>query len=331
MSMKKSFKDLMKTNKMILLPETYDFASTRCVELCGFEAAIISSTEFALATNGDMDLGLITIDEAVWLCERVCRAAQIPIIMDAEGGFGRPLNTYKAARRLAACGVGGIIVTDESATYLSYRDPERGAAPQKEAIARMRAAAAGLEESEAILVARTDVDMRRDFDEVVERCNKYIEAGATTTMVLSLNEYRDADERMDAVRRLAAQVPGSKWYPDLGSKNGKSDVSLDEIAELGFNMVGIHYLLLAATYGMVEAGRHIAQERNNLVLERNMKAMPEAAAVMKGTIPKAAFLDSFGLTDGTWSALERKFFEEDHMFASKSHRIENMMRGIREV
>lgn len=330
MSMQKSFKDLMKTHKMILLPETYDFASTRCVELCGFDGAIISSTELTMAMNGDPDMGLLTIDEAVWLCERLCRAAQIPIVMDAESGFGRPLNAYKAARRLADCGVGGIIMTDESQTYLSYRDPERGVCSQKEAVARMRAAAIGLEESEAILISRTDVDMRKHFDEVVERCNKFLEAGATTTMVLSLNEYKDPDERMDAVKRLAAQVPGSKWYPDLGSQKGKSEIDLDEIADLGFNMVGIHYLILAATYGMVEAGRHIAAERSSLVLERNMAAMPEAAKIMKGTIPKAAFLDSFGLTDDTWINLERKFFDEEHMFAAKSHKVANMMRGIRE-
>ncbi len=325
MAMQKTMKDLLKTGEMIILPETYDVASTRCAELCGFKAAVISSGELSMAMNGNPDMGLLTVDDLVWLCEKLCMFAKIPVIVDAEGGFGRPLNAYNTANRLARCGIGGLIITDESEPYLSLRDSKAGVCTKKEGTARMRAAVLGLEGTDAILISRTDVDITKDFDEVVERCCMYREAGADATMVLSLNRIRDLDQRMEVLRKLAEQVTGPKWYPDLSSKEGRPDLDLDALAKLGYQMVGVHFMIAAATYGMVEAGRQVARDRNSLVLDRNMDALPEAAKVLDGTVPKAAYIDAFGLTDGTWLELERKFFDEDFLFAAKSYRMAKVM------
>ena len=321
-------KELFKTNKYLLMPEVYDVASTRCAELCGFKAVVLSSGELSMAMCGNPDMGLLNPDELTWVAQRLCHAVKVPVIIDAEGGFGRPLNVFNTVKKLSRCGIGGVIITDETEPYLSFREPERACCSIEEAVARMRAASIALEGTDAILVSRTDLDITEHYDEVVERCNRFLEAGATATMILSLNKIRNLEDRMVMLKRLSSDIPGPKWYPDLSSDNDQEDLDLDEIADLGFNMIGVHYLITAATYGMVESGRHLYEEKNTMVLERNMDSLPDAAKVLNGTVPKAAYIDAFGLTDGTWIELEKKFFSDDYLFAAKSYRMNMVMNMI---
>jgi len=255
MPMKHTLPELFKTEPCVLAPEIYDCASAHAVELCGYQATVLSGAELAMAQLGVPDLGLLSLDESIAATRRICNFSSLPMVVDAENGYGPPLNTYNACKAYAKAGAGGVIIVDSPETRVG------GALPFEQALEKYRAAAAALKGTDCILVARTDVP--DDLDEAIWRCQKYREAGADMTLVFMIN-YLEAKDRFDACKRIAEKDKGWKWYPDLGAHDGKSDVTLEEIAPYGFNFVGIHYLLGSAMKAMIDCGEHNYVNKNNV-------------------------------------------------------------------
>ena len=83
MPMKHTIPELMKSKSYVLAPEIYDCISAKCVEACGFDATVLSSSEFA-NSYGYPDLGLLTLDDFVDVTTRICRCSSLPMIVDAE-------------------------------------------------------------------------------------------------------------------------------------------------------------------------------------------------------------------------------------------------------
>lgn len=253
MTMKYTLAELFNKEKIVLAPEIYDCASANAVEMCGFKSSVLSGAELSYSLLGFSDMGLLSFDEIRWATERICRIHSLPMVVDAEDGYGEPLNAYYTCKKIAEAGAAGIIIVDSPRTRIG------GTLPISEAVMKYKACAAALKGTDCILVARTDA---KDVDEAISRCQKYRKAGADMTLMLGMNGVPVSDKPL-VVKELAKKDPGWKWYPDLGSHNGKSDVSLDEIAAYGFNYVGAHYLIGSAMYYMMDAGMGNFQRQDN--------------------------------------------------------------------
>ena len=261
MPMKYTLPELFKEEKIVLAPEVYDCASANAVEMCGFKSTVLSGAELSYSLLGLTDIGILSLDEIRWATERICRIHSLPMVVDAEDGYGEPLNAYYTCKSLQKAGAAGIIIVDSPRTRIG------GCLPIDEAVMKYKACAEALKGTDCILVARTDAP---DIDEAIYRCQKYREAGADMTLILGLN-WVPFEEKAAATEKIAKKVPGWKWYPDLGSHNGKSDVTLQDIAELGFNYVGAHYLIGSAMYYMVDAGRgNFERQDNTYAMEKYM-------------------------------------------------------------
>ncbi len=256
MIVRNSLREMMK-KECVIAPCVYDCASARAVELSGFKAMMFSGGELSEAMNGIPDLGVISIDELVWAVSRICSVSSIPIAVDIEDGFGGPLTVYRNCKRLAKAGAMAIQLEDEA--------PVRGTGIllQEEYFAKIKAALAGLEGSDCMLISRTNVDPAADLYEGIERCLGSIELGAEITTIVRLNNLDDA-------KKIAQKVPGWKMYPDLDSRNGIPEVTVEEVYALGFNLVTMHYLLKAAMSGMLKAGKHNFKNKNNVWSNDNM-------------------------------------------------------------
>jgi 2-methylisocitrate lyase-like PEP mutase family enzyme len=258
--MQYSLTELFKTEKVVLAPEVYDCASAKTVEMCGYKASVLSGAELSASMLGIPDLGIMNVEELYYATSRICNAHKLPMVVDAEDGYGPAINAYNTCKRLAKCGAGGVIIVDSVETRIGSNPP---CLPLDEAIGKYKACAEALKGTDCILVARTDAT---DFDDALNRSIKYREAGADMTLVFMIN-YLDHDKRFDACKEIAKHDKGWKWYPDLGCHDGKSDVTLAEIAEYGFNFVGVHYLLGSAMYGMIDCGRHTFERQDNTYFE----------------------------------------------------------------
>src|SRR5690606_32540821 len=115
---------------------------------------------------------LLTVDEFASLTERITSMTDIPLFVDADEGFGRPLQTFHGCRRLARAGADAILITDLAG------NGRPGLLSIDEAVFRFRAAKDGMAGTDCLLLARCDVSIDDDFEEFVERCNRYLEAGA---------------------------------------------------------------------------------------------------------------------------------------------------------
>ncbi len=315
---KKTMKELIAGDEILILPEVYDFRSQRTAEMCGFKATLLSSSEFCCAYTGIPDLGVLSTDEEVWISERISRASTIPVCIDAEDGFGSPLNTYYTAHRLTHLGgAGGVLITDEitdcpsSATQVGLRHT-----PIKVATAKIRAAAEGVAGTGGIVIARTDLDVFKDFNETVERCNLLHEAGADLVLILTLNNLTGSqEEKHEFLRKLHQQVPGPKFYPDLSHHFGVPDVDLDVLSGLNFKLVGIHYLLESAMLFMIEAGLDVMKNKNNLAIKKLGDRFPEARDIIAGK-------DASELKKGgKWWDLEEKIWGKENMAESTAYRV----------
>ena len=282
---------LSQSEQIVMCPEIYDCTSAKCVELCGFQAVLLSSAELSMSLLGNPDMGLITLDDVVGATERIAAFSSLPLVIDADEGFGKPLNTYHACVRMARAGASGILITDVDSMGVVL--------PLEDAMKRFKAAHAALKDTECMLIARCDVDPCADLDEACMRCNKYMEAGADMTLLVNLNHV-PAEQKMTVCQEIDKRVPGWKMYPDLGSKDGKSDIDIDQLTPLGFKFVGIHYLLYAALEGMLDYGHHIFKDRNNTYFNTHLK-------------PGVSFVcpcELFGLNDGYWRDIEMNWEEK---------------------
>lgn len=259
MPMKNTIPELLATRPYVLAPEIYDCISAKCVEACGFEATVLSSSEFA-NSYGYPDLGLLSLNDFVDVTRRICRFSSLPMIVDAEEGFGRAIHAYRTAALLAEAGAAGVLITDLVDIGL------RGMLPVEEAIQRFKAAKAGLANTNCILVARTEFTPEKP-QLAYDRCNRYLDLGADMTLIhFGINKAYDTNKKR-VCEDIAKHVPGWKWFPDLQ----ESDVGVDlsEMAQMGFCFVGAHYLRTSAMQGMYDYGMHVAQRQNNTYIHMN--------------------------------------------------------------
>src|SRR5688500_8675434 len=112
--------------------------SAKAAEINGFRMVMLSSSDFSCAFTGIPDLKLLSVDEYVCMTERITNMTEMPLFIDADEGFGRPLQTYHGCRRIAKAGADAILVTDLQV------NGRPGLLPIDEAVYRFRAAREGL-------------------------------------------------------------------------------------------------------------------------------------------------------------------------------------------
>jgi methylisocitrate lyase len=284
---------LMREDDIFLVPEFADFAAAKAAEINGFKVTMISSGDLSGGVTGIPDLQLLSLDEFVWVTERICARSPMPLIVDADNGFGRPLNTFYAAQKLMHAGAAGILVTDAAP------EGRRGVLPTDEAVLKFRAAREGLEDG--FLVARIDVDPEDEFEGAMERAAAYREAGADMTCVLWMHKVPLA-RRLDLCRRMAARDKGPKWYPDITAENGVSELDIDrDLKPLGYKLVGVHFSAHAAMLAMLDTGRHVFEDRNNVYVTEHYKYTGYNFMTT---------MAMYDLSNGYWPRLEAKWVKD---------------------
>lgn len=283
-------------NELLLVPEIFDCSSARAAELNGFESIMISSADFACSLTGIPDLRLLSIDEYVAVTERMTNMTEMPVILDIDDGFGRPLSCYYACKRLAKAGAAGALVTDANENNLP------GLANPNLVSVRLKAARDGFGDEDALVIARCDVDPTKDFEEFVERSNRYLEAGANMICPAPFAVHNFTGDKTELAKRLGENVKGWLWWPDLtADAEGNPEVDVDDLFKFGFKMTGIHYSLHASMLAMLDCGRHVKKDRNNVYVT---KAYDFTGYKFFSSMPL------FGMYDDKWPNIELKYVEK---------------------
>lgn len=273
---KGSFKKML-AERQLLSPCVWDCYSMKAVQLAGFDCALLSGSSVSESLTGIPDLGLISVDELVGVAERVAHFADIPLLVDFDEGYGdSPLNVARNVEKLLKAGVAGFTLDDgmgirgydRLAQSQNIEMVKKGikvepykVVPVETYIAKIKAALDVVRGTDCVVIARTEARPINGLDDAIDRCRRAQDIGAPMTLV---NRYYNIEE----CRHAAKILDGWKMYPDVVIQpDGSPEVELEDIAELGFNYVTMHYLEKGSMYGMLDFGLKNHANRNTVYSE----------------------------------------------------------------
>src|SRR3954463_16515297 len=178
---------ILDEHKAIVFPGVYDTLSAKLAARAGFPMAFISGYSVAATAIGEPDLGLLTQTELVAQARRVCRSVDIPIIVDADTGYGNPLNVIRTVRELIEAGAAGCFLEDQVWPKKCGHMRGKKVIERAEYIDKVRAAVEARGERDFFIVARTDAiaatGNERGIDEAIARVVEARDAGADASFV----------------------------------------------------------------------------------------------------------------------------------------------------
>jgi methylisocitrate lyase len=213
----------------VMFPGVPNAGIARQVERAGFDAVYISGAGMANATAGVPDIGLLSMTEVVRLASYVANAVTIPVIVDADTGFGGAENVARTVRELEKAGLAGCHIEDQEFPKRCGHLSGKSVIDVDEMAARIKAAIGARRDEDFMIIARTDARAVEDFDRAVERARRYLEAGADAIFPEAL---QNADEFKVFAREVKAPLLANM------TEFGKSpQLSFDELAGFGYKMV----------------------------------------------------------------------------------------------
>jgi 2-methylisocitrate lyase-like PEP mutase family enzyme len=213
----------------LVVPGAADALAARVIASLGFEAVYVTGAGVTNALLGLPDLGFISLLELAQQTAAIRDAVDLPIIVDADTGFGNPLNVRHAVRVLERAGANAIQIEDQVFPKRCGHFAGKQVIPAAEMIAKIKAAVDARHDGDFLIVARTDARAGLGFEAAIDRAAKWIEAGADVTFV-------EAPETLDEVRR----IPSLLRAPQIINlvPGGKTPIAgATELASMGYAIV----------------------------------------------------------------------------------------------
>ena len=214
---------------IIVAPGAYDGFSARLVEAAGFRCVYMTGAGTAASHIGQPDLGLTTLTEMVDNARHIAACVSIPVIADADTGFGNALNVVRTVREYERAGVAGCHLEDQVAPKKCGHIAGKQVIPAKEFALKIRAAVENRTDGDFVVIARTDARAVTSLDDAIERGNLYREAGADVIFV-------EAPQTEDEIQRVAREVKAPLLMNQV--PGGRTPgVKTAELERMGFKIV----------------------------------------------------------------------------------------------
>jgi 2-methylisocitrate lyase-like PEP mutase family enzyme len=243
MSKASQLRELLRQDELITAPGAYDCITGRMIEQAGFSAVYMTGAGTA-AMLGYPDYGLVTMSEMVENAGRIAAAVRVPVIADADTGYGNELNVVRTVREYEQRGVAGIHLEDQGFPKKCGHLENKVVVPLEDYVAKIRAAVSARRDPDFLIIARTDARAVLGFEEAVRRANAALDAGADMAFV-------EAPESLEEV----AAVPRLLRGPCLLNMvwRGKTpDVTLDDAQTMGYKLAILPVLLFNAVVGVCD-------------------------------------------------------------------------------
>jgi 2-methylisocitrate lyase-like PEP mutase family enzyme len=207
----------------------FDTLSARLAQQVGFPMAFVSGYSVAATDIGEPDMGLLTQTEITDRARRICASVEIPIIVDADTGYGNPLNVHRTVRELIAAGAAGCFLEDQLWPKKCGHMRGKRLIDREEYIDKVRAAVDARGDRDFFIVARTDALAVQGMDEAVERILAARAAGADASFI-------EAPGTVEQLAEIGRRVPRPMVANMI--EGGKTPVlPREKLAELGFQLI----------------------------------------------------------------------------------------------
>ena len=238
-------RELLAGPRPVVAPGAYDALSARLVEQAGFGVVYVTGFGSTASLIGRPDVGLLTGTEMIDNARRIVAAVGVPVIADADTGYGNAVNVVRTVQGYEQAGVAGIHLEDQVMPKKCGHMSGKAVIGVDEMVGKIRAAVAARRDPDLLLIARTDAAAVDGLAAAITRGRAYADAGADLLFV-------EAPTSDDDIATVAAELHGVAPLVFNWAEGGRTPpLSLDRIAELGFSLVLFPIgTLLAATAGI---------------------------------------------------------------------------------
>jgi 2,3-dimethylmalate lyase len=223
-------REMLSRPEPVLAPGAYDALSARLVEGAGFEAVYMTGFGTSASLLGRPDVGLLTFSEMVDNARRLVQAVKVPVIADADNGYGNPINVIRTVKEYEAAGVSAVHIEDQVIPKKCGHMEGKQVIDASEMVEKIRAAVEARHSEEFVIIARTDARAVEGMDVALDRARIYRDAGADALFV----EAPRSEEEVSAVAEAFPDVPLLFNWLEGGET---PPIPLERLKELGFGLI----------------------------------------------------------------------------------------------
>lgn len=222
----RSLSALVRDPDILIAPGIYDALSALSVERAGFGAAYLSGASIAYTRFGRPDIGLVSVTEVADVLGPIRERVSIPVIVDADTGFGNALNVQRTVRSFERLGASALQLEDQTMPKRCGHLRDKACVPAAEMVGKIKAALDARDSDETLIIARTDAVAVEGLEPALDRAAAYAEAGADILFVEAL---RSEDEIRATMSRLQGSAPLMANMVEGGSTPIKSGPELQAL------------------------------------------------------------------------------------------------------
>jgi carboxyvinyl-carboxyphosphonate phosphorylmutase len=233
--------DLLRGREPILAPGAYDALTSRMIEQAGFPAVYMTGFGTSASLLGRPDVGLLTMSQMVDNARRIAQAVDVPVIADADTGYGNPLNVIRTVQEYELAGVSAIHIEDQVTPKKCGHMENKQVVPASEMAEKIHAAVEARTTGDFLIIARTDARAVEGLDSALRRARAYREAGADVLFI-------EAPQNEDEIARVARAFPSVPLLFNWAEGGKTPPMSLERLKEFGYRIIifPISTLLTAA-------------------------------------------------------------------------------------
>ena len=282
----KAFRARLDQGGAILMPGAANALASRVIDQLGFEALYISGAGLTNTNLGMPDLGFVSLTAIAQHTSAIRNTTDLPIVVDADTGFGNALNVHHTIRTLERAGASAVQLEDQVNPKRCGHFSGKDVVDLTEARSRIKAAVDARQDPNLLIVARTDACATQGFDAAIERAEAFIEDGADITFV-------EAPRTLDDIRAIPSRLPGTPQLVNLVVGGKTPIIDFEELDQMGFGLVlyanvalqgalkGMHDALsMLKADGRMDEGGPVAsfEVRQNAVMKPYFDAMEDRYA-----------------------------------------------------
>lgn len=226
----KKLKLLLAEKKILIAPGAYDVLSAKMIEQIGFKAVYMTGYGTSATTLGEPDVGLLTMTEMADRAGRIAQAVEVPVIADADTGYGNPLNVRRTVVEYERAGVSGIQLEDQVFPKKCGHMLGRKIIPTEEMVQKIKAACQARKDKDFVIIARTDARTNYGLEEAIARGKAYEKAGADVIFI-------ESPENVSEMKKITAAFAQTPTLANMVEGGRTPLLSAEELERLGFSLV----------------------------------------------------------------------------------------------
>jgi 2-methylisocitrate lyase-like PEP mutase family enzyme len=244
-------KSLISQSRCVIAPGVADALAARLVAREGFDVVYMTGFGTSITRLGEPDVGLLTATEMIDNATRIVDASGLPVVADADTGYGNAINVRRTIRDYERAGVAGVHLEDQVWPKRCGHLAGKRVIPTNEMVAKIKSACDARHDRDFVIIARCDAIAMEGLEAALERGDRYREAGADMLFI-------EAPVGRDAVETVSKRFQGVPLLYNMAASGKTPDLPADELGKLGFRLaIYPNWIILAAIPAMQQMLRHL--------------------------------------------------------------------------